>query len=233
MDIDAFQQQLGIQFADASLLQQALTHRSYVNEHDDKTLVDNERLEFLGDAVLGFLIGEMLYRRFPNFAEGDLTRLRAALVRNETLAILAKSCHIGEALRMGRGEDASGGRERLTNLGSGFEALLGALYLDQGLESVRSFIQIYLLPMLDEIIAGALDRDARSQIQEWSQAKHSITPVYSTVSETGPDHQKEFTVVVLIHDQVYGIGTGRSKQAAAQSAARAALRTIRGEAVSG
>lgn len=227
MDIDELQAVLGIRFKDSSLLLQAMTHRSYLNEQEDQKLVDNERLEFLGDAVLGFLTGEMLFKRFPDLPEGDLTRLRAALVRNETLATLAQACQIGEALRMGKGEEVSGGRSRLNNLGSGFEALLGALYLDQGLDRVRRFLKPRLLPLLDEIIAGALDRDARSALQEWSQAMHSITPVYTTISEAGPDHEKEFTIAVVIHDQVFGTGTGRSKQAAAQAAARDALRGIR------
>ena len=127
-------------FATRLLLQQALTHRSYVNEHDDEDLSDNERLEFLGDAVLDFVSGEMLYRRFPEMPEGDLTRLRAALVRTESLAALAVKCRLGEALRMGKGEEKGGGRERLNNLCGGFEAVIGALYLDQGLEAVKTFV---------------------------------------------------------------------------------------------
>lgn len=226
MNIETFQQSLGLSFDDRDLLTQALTHRSYVNEHEAPDLVDNERLEFLGDAVLDFITGEMLFRRFPTMPEGNLTRLRAALVRNETLAQLARQLHIGEALRMGRGEAASGGRQRANNLGSALEAIIGALYLDQGLPATQAFVMPLLEPLLERVIKESLDKDARSLLQEWSQAHHSFTPMYSIVAERGPDHEKEFTVVVLIMDEVFGIGTGRSKQTAAQSAARSALATI-------
>jgi ribonuclease III len=230
MELDQFQEQVGLRFADDSLLQQAMTHRSYVNEHDDENLIDNERLEFLGDAVLDFLAGDMLYQRFTKMPEGDLTRLRAALVRTESLARLAQTCHIGETLRMGKGEEASGGRERLNNLCGAYEALIGALYLDKGMDAVRDFVTPPLNELLEQVIAESLDKDARSLLQEWSQAQRNQTPNYRTVSEAGPDHEKEFTVEVLIGDQVAGRGTGRSKQSAAQSAARDALTRIeRGE----
>ncbi|HEX2906325.1 MAG TPA: ribonuclease III [Phototrophicaceae bacterium] len=223
--VETVQGEIGVRFGNQDLLQQALTHRSYINEHGEAE-GDNERLEFLGDAVLDFLVGDSLYQHFPQMPEGQLTRLRAALVRTESLAQLAQEIQIGECLRMGRGEEASGGRERVNNLCGAFEAVTGALYLDQGLEAVRAFILPRLEALIEQVLEEAIDKDARSRLQEWSQAELNRTPVYRTVSATGPDHQKEFVVEVLIADKVAGTGTGRSKQIAAQSAARDALKLI-------
>ncbi|MEZ4666643.1 MAG: ribonuclease III [Anaerolineae bacterium] len=212
------------------LFKQALTHRSYVNEHGVDDVSDNERLEFLGDAVLDFIVGDMLFRRYPDLPEGDLTRMRAALVRTESLANLAQTLQLGQQLRMGKGEEGTGGRDRQTNLCAAFEALVGALYLDQGLDKVVEFTEPYLNAQLEQILSEALDRDARSQLQEWSQAELNLTPMYRTVSASGPDHQKEFNVEVTIGEQIAGQGMGRSKQMGAQAAARAALERIkRGE----
>jgi len=224
MDSKAIQEQIGLDFANDDLLQQALTHRSYINEHGDDSISDNERLEFLGDAVLDFLVGDMLYQRFPNVPEGDLTRLRAALVRTDSLAELAQHLGLGQALRMGKGEEANGGRERITTLCATFEAVVGALYLDKDLEAVRVFVTPRLDSLLEQVLAEARDKDARSLLQEWSQAELNLTPAYRTVSATGPDHQKEFLVEVVIAEKAVAHGTGRSKQAAAQSAAKEALR---------
>ncbi len=226
MDIQQFQNGMGFKFVNESLLQQALTHRSYINEHGKTDVGDNERLEFLGDAVLDFMVGDMLYRRYPDMPEGQLTRLRAALVRTDSLAGLSKQIGLGTMMWMGRGEEASGGRERTTNLCAVFEAVVGALYLDQGLEAVRKFVTPPLDSLLEEILAASLDKDARSLLQEWSQARRNLTPAYRTVSATGPDHQKEFIVEVLIGEQVAGSGSGRSKQSAAQAAARDALNRV-------
>jgi ribonuclease-3 len=221
-----FQQQLGLRFQQPELLAQALTHRSFINEQDDAALADNERLEFLGDSILDFVITTMLFERYPKLPEGDLTRLRAALVRTETLAELAADCRIGEALRMGKGEESSGGRRRRTILCDAFEALLGALYLDQGLAAVEGFVLPLLAPRADYILAEGLHLDARSTLQEWSQAVHNITPVYRVVASAGPDHDKAFTVEVVIGEQAVGQGAGKSKQLAAQAAARAVLRRV-------
>lgn len=232
MDLKAIQEQIGLVFNNNNLLRQALTHRSYINEHGDVSISDNERLEFLGDAVLDFLVGDMLYQRFPDMPEGDLTRLRAALVRTESLAELAQDIGLGQALRMGKGEESSGGRQRPTNLCATFEAVVGALYLDQELKAVRAFVTPRLDALLEQVLADARDRDARSRLQEWSQAEHNLTPAYRTVSASGPDHQKEFVVEVVIGQRAVAHGTGRSKQAAAQSAAREALRLLeKGELV--
>ena len=217
---------IDLNFRDPLLLRQALTHRSYINEHGASDTGDNERLEFLGDAVLDFLVGDMLYQRYTEMPEGDLTRLRAALVRTESLAALAQQLGLGIALRMGKGEENTGGRERQTNLCAAFESVVGALYLDQGLPAVQEFVIPHLNPLLEQIITAALDRDARSSLQEWSQAELNLTPIYRTVSSSGPDHQKEFLVEVLIGETVAGQGIGRSKQSGAQAAARSALDNI-------
>ncbi|MEO8608506.1 MAG: ribonuclease III [Chloroflexota bacterium] len=226
MEAKSIQTQIRLNFNNSDLLQQALTHRSYINEHGDDSASDNERLEFLGDAVLDFLVGDMLYQRFPDMPEGDLTRLRAALVRTESLAELALNLGLGQALRMGKGEETSGGRERLTNLCASFESVVGALYLDQSLDAVRKFAIPLLDSLLEQILADSRDKDARSRLQEWSQATHNLTPAYRTLSATGPDHQKEFVVEVVIGERGVAHGTGRSKQAAAQDAAREALHLL-------
>ncbi len=223
MELDDFQTENGLHFSDQALLLQALTHRSYVNEHDEADLSDNERLEFLGDAVLDFISGEMLYRRFPEMPEGDLTRLRAALVRTESLAALALDCRIGEALRMGKGEEKGGGRERPNNLCGAFEAVIGAYYIDQGLDAVVTFMMPKLLERLKQVFAESLDKDARSSLQEISQARYNLTPMYRMVDASGPEHEKEFTFEALIGATVVGSGVGRSKQAASQAAAQDAL----------
>jgi ribonuclease-3 len=217
---------LGLEFTDASLLERALTHRSFLNENPTGGLEDNERLEFLGDAVLDFVVGEYLYHRFPAGREGQLTSLRAALVRTETLARFARQIQLGRYLRLGRGEAESGGRRRPALLCSGFEALIGALYLDHGIELVTSFVLRLVQPAIPTILAEELNRDAKSQLQEWSQGRWHLTPTYCTVGERGPDHAKEFTVEVVIGDEVYGQGQGSNKQAAEQAAATSALAAI-------
>jgi ribonuclease III len=204
------QDRMGIRFDDLSLLQRALTHRSYLNEHPEHALEDNERLEFLGDAVLDFVAGAWLYHRFPELDEGYLTRLRAGLVRTETLAGFAQRFHLGDALLLGRGEDDSGGRGRRKNLCGAFEAVIGAYYLDKGMDGLMK----------------SYDKDAKSRFQEWSQASFGETPVYKTVSSRGPDHAKEFTVAVMVGTTEAGRGTGNSKQSAAQAAAQHALEAV-------
>ncbi len=227
MDINDLQRQLGITFNNPDLLTTALTHRSYVNEHTGEVVSDNERLEFLGDAVLDFLTGDLLYRHFPEMPEGRLTRLRAALVRTAALAELAEQCQLGDYIFMGKGEERSGGRKRITTLCAVFEAVVGALYLDQGMEAVQAFVVPMFMPLLERVLAEALDQDARSELQEWSQATYNQTPVYRTVEESGPEHEREFMMEVLIGEQVVGCGVGRSKRSAAQAAARAALHLLR------
>lgn len=214
---------IGISFEDKTILQRALVHRSFLNENPDFPLIDNERLEFLGDAVLDFITAAYLYHRFPEMREGELTVLRAALVRTETLASFAQEIQLGRYLLLGKGEEESGGRERLPTLCAAFEALVGAIFLDQGLDVTISFIQRFIEPETKRILQSSLEKDAKSLLQEISQASFRLTPSYHTVAETGPDHAKEFTVEVRIGDKVYGRGRGRSKQAAEQEAARIAL----------
>ncbi|HMM27742.1 MAG TPA: ribonuclease III [Aggregatilineaceae bacterium] len=225
-DLTKVQERLQVRFSDPFLLQRALTHRSYLNEHPEHMLEDNERLEFLGDAVLDFIAGAWLYHRFPEMDEGQLTRLRAGLVRTETLAHFAQTLRLGDALLLGRGEDESGGRRRISNLCGSFEALVGALYLDQGMEAAQAFAEPLLEPALQDILRRAADKDAKSLLQEWSQAELGQTPIYRTVASEGPDHAKEFTVAVIIGQTECGRGVGHSKQAAAQLAAQQALRAI-------
>ena len=209
-------------FHDPSLLIRALTHRSYVNEHAEVT-EDNERLEFLGDAVLDFVAGSFLYHQFPGTREGGLTRLRAALVNTEQLARFAVALDLGEALRLGKGEAESGGRKRQTLLADAFEAVLGAYFIDSGLEAVRAFVEPLLTEAVDSIYSSERDVDAKSMFQEWAQAELGQTPRYSTLSVSGPDHSREYTIAVLVNGETYGTGTGSSKQTATQAAARSAL----------
>lgn len=222
-DILALERRLGVSFTDYSLLRRALTHRSYLNENPDAGLLDNERLEFLGDAVLDFIVGAYLYQRFPAMDEGGLTALRAALVRTRTLADFARRLGIGQCLRLGVGEEESGGRQRVPTLCAAFEAVVGAIYLDQGLDAVLPLIERLAEPALERIMAQSLHKDAKSEFQVWAQGEFNITPHYEVIREVGPDHQKTFTVQVLLGNAVWGVGQGRSKQEAAQAAARAAL----------
>jgi ribonuclease-3 len=228
-DLDELESTLGLVFADKSLLQRAMVHRSYPNEHPGFPLEDNERLEFLGDAVLGFVTGEYLYHRFPELAEGPLTNLRSALVRRESLARLARHFDLGRFLLMGAGEAASGGRARPATLCASFEALVGAIYLDQGLEAVQRFMEPLAGPAAVHVLQEQLDKDAKSRLQELAQAQLRHTPRYETVTESGPDHAKRFTVRATIGDRVLGEGSGPTKQHAAQMAAQEALAQIEGE----
>ena len=221
-----FERAAELLFLDKTLLQRALTHRSYINESRAFLQSDNERLEFLGDAVLDFVIGEYLYHRFPELREGPLTNLRAALVREETLAHFASELDLGTYLFLGRGEAESGGRERPAILCAGFEALVGALYLDQGMAAVKALLFPLVEPVLPALAEKAAYKDAKSRLQEWSQSEFRATPRYDTVAEHGPDHAKRFTVEVSIDGHVWGVGRGKSKQRASQAAAAAALRRM-------
>jgi ribonuclease III len=222
-EIRALEDRLGFQFNDFSLLSRALTHRSFLNENPGEMLEDNERLEFLGDAVLDFVVGAYLYHHFPEMKEGELTMLRAALVRTETLAGFARQLAIGESLKLGYGEAESGGRDRLPTLCAAFEAVVGAIFLDQGMTFVQQWVHRLIAPALAEIIASAAHRDAKSDFQIWAQAQYNVTPRYQVLSAEGPDHDKLFTVAVMIDDETWGTGEGRSKQLAAQAAASKAL----------
>jgi ribonuclease-3 len=222
---DEFETILGMSFQQPELLRRALTHRSYVNEIETD-MADNERLEFLGDAILDFVVGDMLFRRFPDVSEGELTQLRAALVRTDSLAMLAADCQLGDFLLIGKGEENSGGRTRINNLCAVFEAVVGAIYIDSGLDAVRAFAIPRLENLLEYVLEYNLHKDARSMLQERSQAELRFTPIYRLVDAAGPDHEKEFFIEVVVGDIVLGAGVGTSKRSAAQSAARAALQRL-------
>jgi ribonuclease-3 len=226
-ELDALQQALGHRFDNLDKLRCALTHPSYLNEHPEEETDDNQRLEFLGDAALDFVIGAWVFRQYPSFDEGQMTRLRAALVRTETLAQFARQVGIGEALLLGRGEEDAGGRERDANLCDAFEAVVGALYLDGGLEAIAAFVEPLVGPATKETLASNADQDAKSRLQEWSQAELGVTPRYRIASEQGPDHAKTFVADVLLRRKVAGRGSGRSKQAAEQAAAQDAWENLR------
>ena len=213
---------LGIEFSDIFLLTRSLTHRSYLNENPE-AIEDNERLEFLGDAVLDFLVGAWLYNRFPEMAEGNLTRLRSGLVRTEQLAEFGNQLGLGNAMRLGRGEAESGGRQRMALLCATFEAFIGAYYLDAGIDAVSEFLNPLLDSVATQLLITGKIQDPKSKLQEFVQAEGNGAPRYNTISATGPDHAKVFEVEVLINGKKYGHGVGRSKQAAAKAAAREAL----------
>jgi ribonuclease-3 len=223
MNLADLEATLGFAFEDKSLLQRALTHRSFLNENPHLPWLDNERLEFLGDAILGFVTAEYLYHHFPEMKEGDLTSLRAALVRGETLADYANQLDLGSYVLISHGEEVAGARSRSALLAATFEALVGALYLEGGVESARGLIVRMIDSRTQQIIHERLDRNAKSLLQELSQGRLKVTPAYHMVEATGPDHARLFTVQVLLGTRAYGTGQGRNKQAAEQEAARAAI----------
>jgi ribonuclease-3 len=220
-----FSQRLDLHFTDYRLLNRALTHRSYLNEHPE-ALEDNERLEFLGDAVLDFLVGAWLYNHFPEMAEGELTRMRSALVRTEQLAEFSLEINLGPVMRLGHGETEGGGRQRPALLCATFEALVGALYLDVGIQAVRDFVEPLLHSAAYQILTDHKDLDPKSLLQEWVQAKGLGSPLYHTVAASGPEHEKIFEVEVIIDGNPYGRGSGHSKRMAAKAAAKAALKAL-------
>jgi len=225
-DLAALQQALGVSFNDASLLEQALVHSSYINEDPGFALASNERLEFLGDAVLGLIVAEKLYQDFPHFTEGEMTKLRAALVRRDTLARMAGAVGLGDHLYLGKGEEAGGGRHKPANLAAALEAVIASIYLDQGLAITKDFILRLFQTELEKVASQGAAIDYKSQLQEFTQVRWQLTPVYYLVEATGPDHDKRFTVEVRVGDAVLGRGSGKSKKVAETEAARSALQKI-------
>ena len=215
---------LRISFKDKNLLIGAFVHRSYLNEHPEKKISSNERLEFLGDAVLELLASEFLYQKFPNLPEGKLTSLRSKLVCDYSLSKIAKKLELGNYLLLSHGEEESGGRKNPSLLSNTFEALLGAIYLDQGLSTVKKFLDIHLFSTIEE---AKKHRDYKSDFQEIAQEKFKITPIYKTLKEVGPDHAKTFTLNVYLDKKLWGRGVGKSKQEAEQAAAQKAITKIR------
>ncbi len=222
-DLAALQQTLDISFNDSSLLERALVHSSYINENPSLAPTSNERLEFLGDAALGLIVAEKLYRDFPDCDEGEMTRLRAALIRGDTLARMARAIRLGNYLYLGKGEEASGGRNKPANLAGALEAVIGAIFLDQGSAITRDFILRLLNTELQKVVSQGAGVDYKSQLQELIQAREQQTPVYRVIKTIGPDHDKRFTVEVRVGDTVLGRGSGKGKKAAETEAARSAL----------
>lgn len=214
---------IGFTFNKPELLKTALIHRSFINETDDKSLSNNERLEFLGDAVLEVIVTEYLYAAFPDKPEGELTSFRAATVKTTSLAETALAMNLGKYIYMSRGEEITGGRERPYILANTFEALLGALFLDQGMESARKFLEKFLLPKIKTIVEQRLDVDSKSKLQEICQDEFNVTPTYELISSTGPDHAKIFTMGLKIEKKIVEKGEGKNKQEAEQNAAMKAI----------
>jgi len=213
-------------FNDKTLFENAFVHRSYLNENPKWKLGSNERLEFLGDAVLEFLTSEHLYKTYDQEPEGRLTAYRSSLVKTETLAVLAKDLDFGEKLKLSKGEDDSGGRTSEYLLADTFEAFVGALYLDQGIPACREFLEETLFPKLDEIVKTKAYQDYKSLFQEIAQEKVNFTPIYKVLDEWGPDHNKTFKVGVIIRGKQEGAGEGSSKQRAEVNAAEDALKCL-------
>ena len=215
----------GIVFHDVNLLEQAFTHSSYVNEHRYLKLSDNERLEFLGDAVLELLVSQYLYKKFPDLPEGKLTKMRAAIVREDSLSKFAKECHFDQYILLGKGEENSGGRNRPSLLCDLFEAFLGALYLDQKVAAAKKFVAEVIFPKID---AGAFshEMDHKTHLQEVLQRQGDVMIDYRLVKEEGPAHDRIFSIEVYVNEQLIGTGQGKSKKLAEQDAAERALKAL-------
>ncbi|HVV39056.1 MAG TPA: ribonuclease III [Candidatus Paceibacterota bacterium] len=222
-DFKAFAASIGITFNNLKLLRQAFTHRSYLNEHRSETAEHNERLEFLGDAVLELIATHFLFEKFPTHSEGDLTAFRASLVNAITLGEVAGEIGMNDYLLLSRGESKDQGRARVILLANAIEALVGAIYLDQGYDAAKAFIEKNLFPKLDKIVADKSWRDSKSVLQERAQETEGATPYYSVINETGPDHDKQFVIGVYVKDTLLAKGTGKSKQEGEQDAAKNAL----------
>ena len=224
----ALQEQMGVRFTNPALLRQALVHRSLINEADLTPTDSNERLEFLGDAVLGLVTTEFLYKRHPDYDEGQLTRARASLVNLHAAARFAKILGLGAHLMLGRGAEMTGARKRPSVLGRAFEALVGAIYLDAGLEAAREFITPFVSEALGARGRAGPEKDYKTQLQERLHVDRMATPVYVLVDASGPDHARRFRMAVTVDDEHLAQGEGSSKQRAEQDAARAALRLLNG-----
>ena len=219
-----FQKKIDYTFTNDHLLHQVFVHRSYLNENPGFPLNHNERLEFLGDAVLELIVTEFLYQTYPN-PEGDLTNWRSALVKGQMLAEIAQELEMGDLLYLSRGEEKSGGKSRSLILANTFEALIGAIYLYQGYSAAQKFVSHFLIGRLPTILEKGLHVDPKSKLQEMAQEERGITPAYKVLKEVGPDHAKQFTVGVYLQATMIGEGTGNSKQTAEQAAASHALLT--------
>jgi len=224
-DIEHFIRKHNIQFNDPTLIKQAFIHGSYVNELEEgqTEIEDNERLEYLGDAVIEFIVSDHLYRRYPSWDEGELTRVRAALVRRESLAKLAQDIDLGDYLWLGYGEEEGSGRTRAATLCDTFEAVVGAIHIDQGFTVAHDFAWPLLERTLNHVLGNQVQKDAKSRLQEYAQDNLNETPRYKKVADSGPDHEKTFVVLVSINRNPHGVGRGNSIQDAGQAAAAMAL----------
>jgi len=222
-NLEKLQKLLGVPFTNVTTLLTAVTHRSYLNEHREATWDHNERLEFLGDAVLELVVTDYLFKQYPDKPEGELTAVRAALVNTISLSVAAEKLGVNEFLLMSKGEAKDVGRARQYILANVFEACIGAIYLDQGYEAAKEFIAGRLYEKTDEIVKKRLWQDPKSRFQELSQEHASVTPTYETIKQTGPDHDRVFTVGVYLRSELVAEGTGRSKQEAEQQAAERAI----------
>jgi ribonuclease-3 len=222
-ELSKLEKKLKLNFKDKNLLRMAFIHRSYLNEHPEERLGHNERLEFLGDSVLGMVVSKYLFIEYPNQPEGDLTNFRSSLVNAKMLSKAAVGLHLGNYLYLSRGEEATGGRNRQYIMANTFEALIGAIFLDQGLDAAESFIKKIILPNLKEILEKNLYKDFKSQLQEKAQEKYGVTPTYKVIEEIGPDHAKTFKTAVFIEQKKIAAGEGNSKQEAEQKTAKVAL----------
>ena len=226
LDTATLQQSLGVSFKKLSLLKQALVHSSYANENPSLAPASNERLEFLGDAVLDMVVAAKLYRDFPDLSEGEMTKLRAVLVRRDTLSKIAKALRLGDHLYLGKGEEPSGGRDKPANLAGALEAIIGAIFLDRGSTTSEDFILRLLNTELHKVVSRRTGTDYKSDLQELIQAREQQTPTYHVIEATGPDHDKRFTVEVRVGNTVLGTGSGKSKKAAETEAARSTLERL-------
>ena len=223
MNYSNLEEKIGIKFNSTDLLEQAFTHRSFLNENRELDRGHNERLEFLGDAVLELVTTDFLYRKYTEKTEGDLTALRSALVNTNSISEAATDLGFNEYLMLSRGESKDTGRARQYILANTFESVVGAIYLDKGYDAADQFITAFLLPKIDEIVSKGLYIDAKSKLQEITQEKFGITPVYETIAEKGPDHDKTFVIKVEFAKDQFAEGSGKSKQEAEQEAARLVL----------
>lgn len=226
-DFQTFAAHIGVPFKNIALLAEALTHRSYLNEHREYAGSHNERLEFLGDAVLELAATDFLFKKFPAKPEGELTAYRAALVNTVSLAESAQALGINDYLLLSKGEAKDTGRAREVILADAFEAIIGAIYLDSGYGAAEAFVAAHIFDKIEGVIAKRSYQDAKSRFQEAAQEKRGVTPAYETLSEVGPDHDKRFTVGVFIGSEEIARGEGKSKQEAEQSAAQAGLDKMR------
>lgn len=222
-NLDNLEKNLGIKFNNPKLLAQALVHRSYLNEVTDQRIRSNERLELLGDSILSFIISEWVFFQFPNYPEGELTNLRSNIVRTSSLAQIAKESQVGKYLLLSRGEQESGGAQNPSILADTLEAIIGAIYLDQGIDVAQKFIKEKFTPLIKTITKKGEFKDAKSILQEKLQAERKQAPIYKTLKEEGPDHDKIFTVGVYVQGKLLAKGKGKSKQTAEVEAAKKAL----------